>query len=75
MGLIKQEIMDATGLPEDEIKRRLVKAIDGETLKRNTRKYEAHGLDKTFGVDSWAFLTECHGSDVKNLISIVKKAK
>ena len=60
MTLLKDELMEATGLSEDALKKKL--------LDKAPKSIQAEGLIKTNAVtkDSWAYLTACYGFNAKD---------
>ena len=56
MALLKDELMEATGLSEEDLKKRLLKNPPTFGFKKAEADAEQNRLDK----DSWAYITTCY---------------
>ena len=59
MALLKDELMEATGLSEEELKKRLLETAPDWSVRRAERLLGANACE----VDSWAYISACHGTD------------
>ena len=57
--MLKDELMEATGLSEEELKKRLMETAPERSVERAERLLNANACE----VDSWAYISACHGTD------------
>ena len=57
--MLKDELMEATGLGEEELKKRLMETAPVDEVEK------AAGLltSNACKIDSWAYISACHGRD------------